>query len=174
MLRSVTSVFSCGSMAMQCRIHWNGGAVYAGYRFTRLIEKHAESLARDLVLVLHASDRTDAYRSIPREELEHDIRELYQHLGDWLNTKTESDIQKRYSRLGARRAAQKVPIEQFTWAMVLAKEQVWYFLQSEAVNDSAMQLLNELEFVFSLEQFFDRALYHSTMGYRMSSRKEAA
>lgn len=145
-----------------------------GYRFTKLIEKYADSLARDLVLVLQKSDRTDSYRSIPKEELEHDVRELYLHLGDWLNTKTESDIQKRYSRLGARRAAQKVPIEQFTWAMVLGKEQVWFFLQREAVNDSAFQLLNELEFIFSLEQFFDRALYHSTLGYRMSSRKEAA
>jgi len=69
---------------------------------------------------------------------------------------------------------QGVPIEQFLWALVLGKEHVWYFLQREEVNDSALQLLSELEFIFSLEQFFDRALYYSTLGYRSAMREQVA
>ena len=142
----------------------------AGYRFTRLIEKHADELVHNLVVALQSSERTKAYREIPKQELQHDLRMLYQNLGDWLNTKTESDIRERYSNLGNRRAVQRVPIEEFTWALILAKEQVWVFLQSEAVNDTAMQLLNELEFIFSLEQFFDRAMYYTALGYRTTEQ----
>ena len=146
----------------------------ASERFTRLIGKYSETLASGLVKVLHESERTDAYRRIPATELQHDLRELYQHLDEWLGSKTQADIQKRFSYLGSRRASQQIPLEQFVWALILAKEHLWYFLQREAVNDSAMQLLNELEFVFSLEQFFDRALYYVCVAYRAPSRDVAA
>lgn len=143
-------------------------------RFTGLVGKHSDKLAAGLIKVLHSSERTDAFRQIPATELHHDVRQLYQNLGEWLGSRTESDIQKRYSHLGARRAVQHVPIEQFVWALILAKEHLWYFLQREAVNDSAMDLLNELEFMFALEQFFDRALYYACLAYRAAARETAA
>ncbi len=146
----------------------------ASDRYTRLIQKYSETLARGLVQVLQASERTDAYRAIPAAELEHDLRELYQHLDEWLGSRTEAEIQKRFTHLGSRRSLQHVPLEQFVWALILAKEHVWYFLQREAVNDSALQLLNELEFIFSLEQFFDRALYYACLAYRVAAREYAA
>ncbi len=145
-----------------------------GIRFARLIERHSEELAEGLVSKLHRSDRTLAYRNIPREELQSQLQDLYQNLSLWLTTKTETEIARRYQHLGARRAEQHVPVEDFTWAVIIAKEHLWHFLQREAMADQAMQLMSELDFVLSLDQFFDRALYYGVRAFSAAIRTQAA
>jgi len=144
-----------------------------GIKFARLIEKHSESLGKQLVEKLRNSGRTDSFRSIAEHELLHDIQVLYHNLSDWLMTRTELDIKQYYTKLGIRRAEQRVPIDQFIWAMVLAKEQLWLFMQREAMAEGALELVSELEFVLALEQFFDRALYYAVIGF-MHGKKSAA
>lgn len=145
-----------------------------GIRFARLIERHAEELAAGLVKRLQQSDRTTAYRQVPGAQLQHQLHDLYQNLSLWLTTKTESEIERRYHDLGRRRAEQGVPVEQFTWAVMIAKEHLWHFLQREAMADQAMQLMSELDFVLSLDQFFDRALYYGVRAYNSEDRRQAA
>ncbi len=94
-----------------------------GIKFARLIEKHSEALGKLLVDKLRNSGRTDSFRAIAEHELLHDIQVLYRNLSDWLMTRTELDIQQYYTKIGIRRAEQGVPIDQFIWALVLAKEQ---------------------------------------------------
>ncbi len=136
-----------------------------GIKFARLIEKHSESLAKTLVDKLRNSGRTDSFRSISEHELLHDVQVLYRNLSDWLMTRTEFDIQEYYTKVGMRRAQQGVPINQFVWALVLGKEQLWLFMQREAMAEGALELVSELEFVLALEQFFDRALDYAVVGY---------
>ena len=136
-----------------------------GIKFARLIEKHSESLGKTLVDKLRNSGRTDSFRSISEHELLHDVQVLYHNLSDWLMTRTEFDIQEYYTKVGIRRAQQGVPINQFVWALVLGKEQLWLFMQREAMAEGALELVSELEFVLALEQFFDRALYYAVVGY---------
>ena len=136
-----------------------------GIKFARLVEKHCETLGKTLVNKLRSSGRTDAFRSIPEHELLHDVQVLYRNLSDWLMTRTELDVQQYYTMIGMRRAEQRVPINQFIWALVVAKEQLWLFMQREAMAEGALELVSELEFVLALEQFFDRALYYAVMGY---------
>jgi hypothetical protein len=40
--------------------------------------------------------------------------------------------------------------------------------------EGALELMNELEFVLALEQFFDRALYHAVMGYVQGEKRMLA
>ena len=141
-----------------------------GIKFAHLIEKHSESLGKGLVDKLRNSGRTDSFRAISEHELLHDVQVLYHNLSDWLMTRTELDIQQYYTRIGMRRAEQRVPINQFVWALVLAKEQLWLFMQREAMAEGALELVSELEFVLALEQFFDRALYYAIMGYTQGKK----
>jgi hypothetical protein len=67
-----------------------------------------------------------------------------------------------------------VPVEEFTWAVILAKEHLWNFLQREAMADQAFQLLSELDFLLLLEQFFDRALYYGISAYSAAGKRQAA
>jgi translation initiation factor 2 beta subunit (eIF-2beta)/eIF-5 len=145
-----------------------------GGHLVRLIERHADDLAEGLTKKLRNSDRTSEFRKIPEEELKKGAREIYHNLGDWLLTKTESDIEVRYTQLGTRRATQGVPIAQFVWATMVSKEHLFGFLQREVMMDGAVQLYGELELVQLLDQFFDRALYFAVVGYEHARMRKAA
>jgi hypothetical protein len=142
--------------------------------FARLIENHSESLAEGLVRRLQATERTAAYRNIPTETLVRQVQEVYQNLSVWLTTKTEAEIEARYSEVGRLRARSGVPVGQFAWALIMSKEYLWQFLLREAMADQAMQLLSELDFLLLLEQFFDRAIYYGVAAYDTVARREAA
>jgi len=143
-------------------------------RLVRLIEANSEKLSTGLLDKILTSDDTNAFRSVPRKELECAVHEIYQHLSEWLLTKTESDIELRYTRLGERRASQGIPLSQWVWAIIVTKDHLWGFLQREAYVDGAVELFGELEFLRLLEQFFDRAVYYGTVGYERASKKARA
>ena len=135
------------------------------YRLVRLIETHSDALAAGLESRVLSSPEVSHFRAIPEHELRRTVYEIYRHLGDWLLGKNQSDIERRYREIGARRATQKVPLSELIQAIVLTKENLWEFLKSETVVDRAVELLGELELLQLLEQFFDRAIYFAAAGY---------
>lgn len=142
--------------------------------FARLIEKHSAELADGLARRLHLSERTTAYRTVPVDILKEQVQDLYENLSVWLTTKTEAEIQERFSEAGRLRSRQGVPVGQFSWAVVMSKEYLWQFLLREAMADQALALLTELDFLMLLEQFFDSALYYGVTAYDEQAKREAA
>ncbi len=145
-----------------------------GSRLVRLIESHSDALAEGLVRKLCNSGRTADFRNIPQEELIRGAHEIYSNLSDWLLTKTESDIELRYTAIGARRAAQGIALQELVWAMLVSKEHLWAFLQREGLVTGPVELFGELELMQLLDQFFDRALYYVVVGYGESAGRKAA
>ena len=135
------------------------------YRLVRLIESHADALAKGLEEKAHSSTLIAHIHNIPAYELRERVYEIYRHLGEWLLGKNELDIEHRYREIGARRARQHVPISEVVQAIVLTKENLWEFLKSEAVMDRAVEIMGELELLQMLEMFFDRAIYYAAVGY---------
>jgi hypothetical protein len=135
------------------------------YRLVRLIESHAGALAEGLEQKVKASVQVTHFRDISAQEMRERVYEIYRHLGEWLLGKNELDIEQRYREIGARRAQQKVPLSEVVQAIVLVKENLWEFLKSEAVAESAVEILGELELLQMLEMFFDRAIYYVVVGY---------
>ncbi len=147
-----------------------------GSKFTKLVEKHSEELSRQLALKLHASRRTEGFRRIPLKTLEHDTHVLYCNLSDWLLYRTDEDVRARYNEIGLRRAKEGIAPEEIMWAFTIAKEHIITFLRREAAADNALALFSELEFVMSLTQFFDRAIYFALEAQSqmvLSARKAA-
>jgi len=142
-------------------------------RLVRLIESHSEQLADSLVHKLHTSERTPAYRKIPAETLRKAVLDVYQNLGEWLMTKTDSDVELRYKELAARRS-QDIPLSQFMASMLMTKEHLWSYLRREAMSEGALQLYGELEFLQSLTNFYDRALYYASVGYEEKAKSAKA
>src|SRR5437588_9433768 len=134
------------------------------YRLVRLIESHADALAAGLEERV-LSSQISHFREIPAHELRERVYEIYRHLGEWLLGKNELDIEHRYREIGSRRARQRVPLSEVVQAIVLTKENLWEFLKSEAVLDSAIEIMGELELLQMLEMFFDRAIYYAAVGY---------
>jgi hypothetical protein len=62
----------------------------------RVIERHSDELAAELVTKLGTSPRTADLRKGPVNELRRQIEEILQHLSEWLLTKTGDDIEQRF------------------------------------------------------------------------------
>ncbi len=145
-----------------------------GIKFAHLIERHSRGLADSLVHQLQENERTSAFRNIPPDDLREDVHELYLHLTEWLVTKTEGDVEERQERLGNYRASQHIPIEQFLWAIIVSKRNIFEFLKREVTADVPYELMFEMEFMQSLDEFFDRAIYYAIAGYVHHQAKESA
>jgi hypothetical protein len=143
------------------------------YRLVRMIETHSDSLAAGLLEKVRNCPVLMNYRNVPAEDLEGRVYEIYSHLGDWLVSKNEHDIELRYREIGARRAVQRVPLSELIWAIVLTKENLWEFLDKEAVMDRPVEAFGELEVSRLLEQFFDRAQYYAAVGYERTCAAQA-
>ena len=137
-----------------------------GWRLVRLIEQHADPLAKGLWERLQSSPRTSDYvKRVPSEELESRVGEIYQHLGEWLLKKTEADVERRYVAIGERRYAQGVRLSQLLFMIVATKEHLWEYVSREALADRPVELFQELELFQLVDQFFDRALYFAAVGF---------
>src|SRR5262245_4985605 len=136
-------------------------------RLVSLIEKHSEQLSRELSEKVWNSPRCSDLHKVPPNELEARTHEIYRNLSDWLLDKTEAELERRYTELGARRAQQGVAYSHFLWAITSTKEHMRAFVQREGLSDTAMELHGELELLFLLGKFFDRALYYAAVGYEL-------
>ncbi|HUK46261.1 MAG TPA: hypothetical protein VLW06_01670 [Terriglobales bacterium] len=147
------------------------------YRLVRLIETHSNELASCLLDRVHNSEATPEYSRVPKEELRERVHEIYSHLGEWLMTKDELDLEHRYIQIGAKRGQQGVPFSQVAWAIVLTKDNLWTFLKRQSEMDRPVEAFGELELLQLLDNFFDRAIYYAAVGYekaRAESQLETA
>jgi hypothetical protein len=136
------------------------------YRLVRLIEMHSQELAACLLDRVQNSELTQSYhQNVPGEELKETVYEIYRHLGEWLMGKDESQLEQRYLQIGSRRAVQRVPLSELIWVIVLTKENLWDFIKKESVLKRPVEVFGELEMLQLLEQFFDRAIHHASVGY---------
>ena len=142
------------------------------YRLVRLIETHSNELASCLLKRVHSSEATAAYDQVPDEDLKDRVYEIYRHLGDWLITRDQFDLEERYEKIGARRANQDVPFSQLVWAIVLTKDNLWEFLKLHSEMERPVEVFGELEMLQLLDLFFDRAIYFAAIGYE-KARAEA-
>ena len=142
------------------------------YRLVHLIESHSQALAACLLDRVQGSEATPDYKRVPAEDLKERVYEIYRHLGDWLLTKDELDLERRYLRVGADRCKQNVPFSQVAWVIVLTKDNLWEFLKKEQSEDRPVEVYGELEMLQLLDNFFDRAIYYAALGYEMQQRAE--
>jgi hypothetical protein len=139
------------------------------YRLVRLIETHSQDLAGCLLDRVQNSELTRSYhQNVPPEELKEAVYEIYRHLGEWLMGKDEAQLEQRYWQIGSRRASQRVPLSELIWVIVLTKDNLWDFIKKESVLERPVEVFGELEMLQLLEQFFDRAIYHASVGYEQA------
>src|ERR1035441_9415668 len=81
--------------------------------------------------------------------------------------KDESQLEQRYLKIGSRRAGQQVPLSELIWVIILTKDNLWEFIKKESVLERPVEVFGELEMLQLLEQFFDRAIYHASVGYEL-------
>lgn len=143
------------------------------YRLVRLIEDNSETLAAMLAEKVRTSPLLGEYRNVPEAELKNCVLGIYSHLGEWLLTRKEKDIAERYSAIGARRAAQGVPLSQLVWTIAVTKDNLWEFLKHKQTVEDLPGVWGELELLQLLDQFFARAVYFAAIGYEQFQQQAA-
>ena len=137
-------------------------------KLTQLIETNSEALSEKFEARVANSKRCRDYSRVPSAELKTLVGTIYKHMGEWLLTKTDEDIERRYMAIGMRRAEQSVPVSGLLWCIVLVKENLWEFLKEHENLDSTAHIFGELELTHLVQQFFDRAMYYAVRGHEQT------
>jgi hypothetical protein len=137
-------------------------------RLIRLIETHCNEISQSIAVRIRSSVRTAEMQKVSEAELIASLHEFLQHLSEWLLTKTEDDIEKRYNEMGARRALLGISLADSCWAVTMTKEYLWEFLQKQGFLRNPIELYGEMELLSLLNQFFDRALCYMVQGYEQN------
>ena len=133
-------------------------------RLVALIERHADELTAQVVRRLREDPRTREYRRFDDEEVGSRARDVYAHLGRWLESSSEETVQREYERLGAARRREGVPLAQVVMALLLTRRNLWNFVESQGA-DSMLELRQQLDLELLVVRFFDRAIYYTVIGY---------
>ncbi len=132
----------------------------------RLIEAHSEDLANGLLDRIRGSRRCqDLLEKVPEDELKQRVFEIYSNLGEWLENKSEIEIERRYTKIGERRASQGVPLSQVLLAVLATKEHLWDYVDKEVLFDRPFELYQIVGLFHHVGRFFDRAVYFAAIGY---------
>jgi hypothetical protein len=134
-------------------------------RLVRLIELHSDELTDELLHKFQTSARTSDLRKVPPHELRSRSYEILRNLSDWLLSKSDADVERRYREIGALRASQNVSVAHVCWGIVLTKEHIWNFLQREGFLRGPLEIFGEMELLRLLDQFFDRAICYCAEGH---------
>jgi hypothetical protein len=147
-------------------------------KIIRHVEDHADFLAESLwARVKKCLKLREFTERVPEDELRQRVYEIYLNLGEWLQSKSEKQVQERYVAIGERRASQGVPLSQVLLAIDATKEHVWEHIAEEVLTQHALELVQVLELSRSIEMFFDRATYFAAIGherYQAAQRRACA
>lgn len=141
-------------------------------RLVRLIEAHSDELAHGLIRKFESCRKCEELRNVPRQELENRAREIYHNLGEWLLSKTESDIEDNYTAIARRRADQGVSLSAVLWALILTQDHLWEFIHEEGFANSGIGLHAGFELMQLTNQFFERAMYYVAKEYELILRAQ--
>jgi len=139
-------------------------------RALKLIEHmkgNAERMSEEVMQKIRNSERcSQLVLAVPAEQQKRSTLDIYRDLTAWLGTESDKTIEQRYGSLGMLRAQQGVPFSNLYWAICIAHEHLWGYMQQECLLDEPVEFWGGVILLRSLTQFFDRALYFALLGYQ--------
>ena len=146
------------------------------FKLVRHMKVNADHMSEGLIQKIRSTDRcSELLLRIPAEEHKrNNALDIYRDLTDWLAVEVDSVIETRYVDLGIQRAQQGVPFTHVFWAVCIAREYLWEYVQQECLLEEPVEFWGGVTLLRSLNQFFDRALYFTLVGYLKAGKGELA
>jgi len=139
------------------------------------MKANGDRMSEALIQQIRSSDRCgDLLRKVPADEQKLSAFEIYRDLTDWLGVEADSPFKSRYVDLGIQRALQGVPLDQVFWAVSIAREYLWEYIQQECLLDEPVEFWGGVMLLRSLDRFFDRTFYFTVVGYQKAVKHERA
>lgn len=133
-------------------------------RLVKAIEKNANKLAVDLVQTVRNDRRAEAYKNLSDAQFQGVVIELYSNLGQWLQSRTWHRLKTLYERKGRERFHGGLPLDQLVFSLTTTKTLLLDFIRGSLAGDASERDL-ETELILAVSEFFDRAIYHTIVGY---------
>ena len=131
---------------------------------------NAERMSEEVIRKIRNSERcSQLLLAVSAEDQKRSTLEIYRDLTAWLGTESDATIEQRYASLGILRAQQGVPFSNLYWAICIAHEHLWGYMQQECLLDEPVEFWGGVILLRSLTQFFDRALYFALLGYEKAT-----
>lgn len=144
-------------------------------KLVQLMKTNADRMSEGLLQKIRGSDRCrDLLLRLPAEEHRQYALGIYRDLTDWLTAESDSTIEQRYIDLGVQRAQQGITFSHLFWAVCIAREYLWEYMQQECLLEEPVEFWGGVMLLRSLNQFFDRALYFTLLGYLKAGKGELA
>ena len=133
-------------------------SVLAGY-----VIEHAKVWVEAWLEEVRIEKTTPSYhRYANTDELKRDTLALYPYLALWLRTgEWDPRIDDHYHRIGRDRRAAGFSLSEVISAILLAKRHLW----NGIVADKQMSVALELQVSKAISLFYDKAIYHTILGY---------
>lgn len=134
---------------------------------------NAERISEEVVEKIRASHRCgELVSKLSPEEQKRSTADIYRDLTAWLATESDSTIERRYMVLGLLRAQQGIPFSNLFWAVCIAHEYLWQYMQQECLLDEPVEFWGGVLLLRSMAQFFDRVQYFVLHGYEQAATCE--
>lgn len=144
-------------------------------KFIERMGTSTERMSDRAIQAIRASDKCSTLvRNVPGDEQRGHVLQIYRDLTDWLSDPGSVRIEDRYIALGARRAEQGVPFHDLLWAVCIAHEQLWAYMEQECLLEEPVEFWGGVQLLHSLTQFFDRASYFASLGYGRAKQSALA
>ncbi|MEJ2051221.1 MAG: histidine kinase N-terminal domain-containing protein [Calditrichota bacterium] len=130
------------------------------------VERHADVLEKQWARMIQEHPATASYHTLDDEELEGTIREVYRHLGEYIEEAHNSDqMAQLFINIGRQRRKQGVPLHELIFAITLARRNILNFITEEETFLSALAWHQVNEFWYRIMSFFDENIYFVLLGY---------
>ena len=137
------------------------------------MKANADRMSEGLVQKIRSADRcAELLSRVPIADHKQRALEIYRDLTDWLGGETNAVFEFRYSDLGIEVANQGVPFSNVFWAVCIAREYLWEYMQQECLLEEPVEFWGGVMLLHSLNRFFDRILYFTLVGYQKAGRNE--
>jgi len=141
-----------------------------------LIENHAEKIMKSVVKDVQSREETKHYwdlsEEVTEERVAQVIRNVYVRLGNWLNkNKPKNTLFAYYSKLGATRCKEGMPLDEVIMVFQLIKRAIWHELRDQIAIESGFTLNQFMEINYYVNLFFDRIVHATVAGYQEELRE---
>lgn len=135
------------------------------------MKTNADRMSEGLLQKIRGSDRCgDLLQKVSRDEHKRYAHQIYIDVTEWLGNETDAVVEKKYAAMGMQRAQQGVPLTNVFWAVCIARDYLWDYIQQECLLEEPAEFWGGVNLLRSLNQFFDRALYFTLIGYHNAGK----
>ena len=144
-------------------------------KFVQLMKSNSSVMTEALLKKIRTSGKCrELLQKVPESDQRQYAIEIFHDLDEWLGNEMASGFEQRYIDLGMHRAGQGVPRFQMFWAVCIAREYLWEYVQQECLLEEPIEFWGGVMLLRSLNSFFDRVLYFALLGYERAEEDKTA